>query len=671
MRRLLLAVALLAVPLAARAQATGVRATKHNLAASAGNSVRAATETEVCVTCHTPHGSTRDGPLWNRSSSSASYVPYTSPSLQASTGVPTGYSKLCLSCHDGTIAIGNVINAPNAGDRGQIAMLGTGPGGEMPAGRTRIGTVLTNDHPISMVFDDALKSDDGELADPALLTGSVRLYEGATAGVRNTVQCTSCHDPHTSALEKFLRKSQRGRTDNLCITCHTKLGWSGSTHEGSSLTAAIDGKTLAVSDHACMSCHAPHTADGAERLVRGGAAAGKSAIEQACYQCHQANGPAQNIQAEIAKVGSRHPVDDPATAGRHRPVFIQTPAAGLPENVQLNPGSPAPDSRFTDAQHVECVDCHNPHQARAANVLQGMRGVDLNGATVLSPSNEPKPGIASQQYTVCLRCHGNSYQTALPPTYAASGLTPTNKQKEFATTNSAFHPVAGPGRNRSPNLQAQLAGAGLGIDSTLKCTDCHNSEDYSSRGKVVKAAGIPSGPHGSDHRTLLRATYENRIGRASYNRADFGLCWLCHDDAQLFGSGTNFTDSGQNFDKRGNLHLLHLRDRIDKTGAVCKSCHFNIHSNAETGTTQYNVDGVVSQTPPTGTPTRLVNFHPNIRGIGGRPRPEWWFNTSSRERRCYLQCHTSSGQPGGVIMGGETGDGGKRAQYRPASGDLP
>ena len=38
------------------------------------------------------------------------YIPYSSSSLQAKPGQPTGTSKLCLSCHDGTIALGSVVS---------------------------------------------------------------------------------------------------------------------------------------------------------------------------------------------------------------------------------------------------------------------------------------------------------------------------------------------------------------------------------------------------------------------------------------------------------------------------------------------------------------------------------------------------------------------------------
>jgi hypothetical protein len=101
-----------------------VRATKHNLAA---NTDIVSTGTgEVCVFCHTPHGGRTDvagggAPLWNRAlPSGAGYQTYTSPNFDndqngGTDNGPKGVSLACLSCHDGTIALDALINAPGSG----------------------------------------------------------------------------------------------------------------------------------------------------------------------------------------------------------------------------------------------------------------------------------------------------------------------------------------------------------------------------------------------------------------------------------------------------------------------------------------------------------------------------------------------------------------------------
>ncbi|MDP1861374.1 MAG: cytochrome c3 family protein [Gemmatimonadaceae bacterium] len=639
---------------------SGVRATKHNLAATATtNAVRATSENEVCAFCHTPHSGLSDAPLWNRGYSAATYTTYSSASLQGNTGQPNGMSKLCLSCHDGTIALGAVLNGPLASPSGSIQMTGVTGDGTLAAGETNFGTVLSADHPVSFTYDQALSSADGELLAPSSLVSTpLKLFVGATPGVLNTMQCSTCHDPHTSALPKFLRQAQRGPSANLCLTCHTKTGWTGSTHQASTASVLIGGVTATVGNHSCMSCHAPHTVAGAERLLRNGAVSGVSSIEATCYQCHTSGSVGQNIQAEAAKV-SKHPIANSATAGRHRPMFITPPPTGLPENVLLSPGVAAPDPRFTDAQHVECVDCHNAHRATKANMLAGTSGIDLNGSIVTNPRNDSSAAGVSQQHTICFRCHGDSYATALPSPMA-SGLTPKNKRSEFQTTNSAVHPIGARGRNLSTNLNAQLTAAGLSVNAVLKCTDCHNSNAYSGIGRVTRVAGTPSGPHGSTYSSLFRANYRLTLGATTYSSANFTLCFRCHNETALRGTSSNF--------RRGttSLHDRHLRAWAATTGAICATCHYNQHSNVGSTTTAYLINGVTYTTPPASTPTRLVNFHPNVYGPGGAgTRAIWALTTSTRQRSCSMRCHAADGTAG-------TGEVHSNVTYiPPVTGDVP
>lgn len=121
-----------------------VRGTRHNLSVDGLGSTHAAPggTSEVCVFCHTPHAATQAdlggtplrAPLWNRRVPAGStYTPYTSSTMDAQSitdglnAQPGGSSKLCLSCHDGTLAIGNV-NVLNGNQNVTIPMTGTGPG---------------------------------------------------------------------------------------------------------------------------------------------------------------------------------------------------------------------------------------------------------------------------------------------------------------------------------------------------------------------------------------------------------------------------------------------------------------------------------------------------------------------------------------------------------------
>ncbi len=74
---------------------------------------------EVCVYCHTPHGGNAgvQAPLWNRTINITSYTVYSGTLASGQTVTQPGASSLmCLSCHDGTIAIDSVINMPGSGN---------------------------------------------------------------------------------------------------------------------------------------------------------------------------------------------------------------------------------------------------------------------------------------------------------------------------------------------------------------------------------------------------------------------------------------------------------------------------------------------------------------------------------------------------------------------------
>ena len=317
-----------------------VRGTRHNLSVDGPGTTHAAVggTDQVCVFCHTPHGAsqTDDGgaalrsPLWNRRvPAGTTYTPYASESLDAAaivdgfSGLPGGSSKLCLSCHDGTLALGNV-NVLNGLAGASIPMTGTGPGGTMPVGEgsasgfTRnLGTDLRNDHPISLTFNSALAQRDGELrgvdAQQRWPGGS-----GAVVGVRGPgfkpqlplqptgvngagqVQCSTCHDPHIRELDsargnqKFLRgqrfqeaaptAAHNAATDMVCLGCHDKNLASGSwaysaharpdvadeTYRDAAATLREFPLGLPVWKAGCLNCHDTHTVPGARRLTREG-----------------------------------------------------------------------------------------------------------------------------------------------------------------------------------------------------------------------------------------------------------------------------------------------------------------------------------------------------------------------------------------------------------------
>ena len=134
------------VGLAAAVTALGqVATTKHNLSVSGPGGVKAASETQICIFCHTPHNASPKAPLWNRGdqgnadTGGTAYTPYTSSTTRSLPGQPNGASLLCLSCHDGTIALGNVLSRT-------LPITMAGSGFMPPTSPSYIGTDLSDDH---------------------------------------------------------------------------------------------------------------------------------------------------------------------------------------------------------------------------------------------------------------------------------------------------------------------------------------------------------------------------------------------------------------------------------------------------------------------------------------------------------------------------------------------
>ncbi len=481
--------------------------TLHNLSAGGPGSVKASSESQVCIFCHTPHNSSPKAPLWNRPDPGGNYTLYSSSTAEASPGQPTGSSLLCLSCHDGTIALGNVLSRNNTiGFQSGVTT--------MPTGTTNLTTDLSDDHPLSFTYSSALAAADGELADPASLTGPVKLENGK-------MQCTSCHDPHENVLGDFLVASTRD--SELCLHCHDKAFWStAAAHRISNAGWDVSGNDpwfhtpyTTVSENACENCHNPHNAGGSERLMN------FQAEEDNCLICHDGSVASTDIKALL----TRPEIHDVfAYSSSHDPY----------------------EANVVSTRHVECQDCHNPHASRnstanapAANgFLLGVKGVDTDGNAVTTIQYE---------YELCYRCHADSPDKPGSPT--GRQIEQSNVRLEFDLTNPSFHPIEGPGKNGNvPSLISPLTES-----SIIFCTDCHASN----------GSGAPSGPHGSIYPQILKYNYSTIDGKSVYNPFDFELCFQCHSETVIF----NNDDVGR------DVHEQHLKENTESGLTTCNVCH--------------------------------------------------------------------------------------------------
>jgi predicted CXXCH cytochrome family protein len=170
---------------------------------------------EICLPCHTPHkaiaGQIR---LWNHELTDATYT------MKPKSGSTTGTaaldldvrSRLCLSCHDGTVALDSFGGGGNGG--------GAPMGSEL---RANLGTDLSDDHPVG---SRAMYPPNPQ---PAWWLNSyhatpigLTLMDWNDSGTnRKVVGCTTCHNPHKGVDDKYLLK-KTNNASALCLSCHIK-----------------------------------------------------------------------------------------------------------------------------------------------------------------------------------------------------------------------------------------------------------------------------------------------------------------------------------------------------------------------------------------------------------------------------------------------------------------
>ena len=575
--------------------AGNVADTLHNLSISGKGQFKSQTEDRICIFCHTPHTAAPDSPMWNRRSNG--YTSYKSSSTDATAGKPGGSSALCLSCHDGTIALGDMISS-NRNQRARPNDLRS----TFLKGRSNLGTDLSNDHPVAIVYDTGLQTTDPDLVNPTDVDLPMNGGE---------LHCTSCHDPHSDMIPPFLHKSTLN--GELCTTCHFSSGlnwdWASSSHAVSNATPrganpwperkpAWKGRN--VSENACMNCHTPHNAATPARLVN-------DLEEKTCFRCHDGTVAQKNIRAEKQKF-FRHPVD-------------QTPSVSHETARRENP--------LSMQLHVECEDCHNPHASRASPPM-----ISFNPISPMDPDHTTAPLIngsfvgvtgigisggfkpeAEFEYEVCFKCHGVPGKNACGNRRCstATGYDMSrqdgvyNLREKVSPGNPAlisYHPIDTNNPNNDSEVPSLRGDIPLNQSfSLIYCSDCHNSDTSPASGGVG-----PAGPHGSRFESILTLRYEFDP-QSNFNRVSGSLCLKCHDAGNLY--------SDESFP-----HRQHVLDN----NTSCINCH-DPHGSA--------------------VYPHLINFLTNsnvsgrtleITGTDGNSEPIWE-DKGRYSGTCYLNCH--------------------------------
>ncbi|MBI4517829.1 MAG: hypothetical protein HY699_18640 [Deltaproteobacteria bacterium] len=236
------------------ASGSGLAGSPHDFTKPSNSAYQGDRKSDMCIFCHVPHNgkgaagrsqwdqmatSADNGtsgpqasatfdylPLWNHelTGNFASYTTYQNglgapqAGAKASQAIASGRtpgstSLLCLSCHDGSVAINTYGNGSQLG------------GGATIAEAYIIGkdNYLGNHHPIGFDYD-AVRSGDKEIrsADAASLTPTTTVRDHLYGPGNERMECGTCHSVHNtgnSGESLLWRSDARSR---LCLTCHDK-----------------------------------------------------------------------------------------------------------------------------------------------------------------------------------------------------------------------------------------------------------------------------------------------------------------------------------------------------------------------------------------------------------------------------------------------------------------
>jgi hypothetical protein len=334
--------------------------------------------------------------------------------------------------------------------------------------------------------------------------------------------------------------------------------------------------------------------------------------EDFCFQCHGASSSyttgtgtgffgaavmssrARNVFAALsdAALTQQHPIL--LYRDRHRPSAGNT-TPDAPDDLEGTP-------------HAECMDCHNPHRARAGvmaatgndvqGVLRGVWGIEptfTSGTT--APTGFTVLPTALKEYNVCLKCH-----TA----YIGAGTT-DRMAEELSPENGSFHPVLAAGTN--PGMPLGLLDPWYSATNRrMSCSHCH--------GNSKTGADDPRGPHASANAHILKKPYRTVFGLQPAG----DLCFDCHDYHTYTNQGSppsGYTSSWTNF--RSGSDNLHQRPGAHRI-IGCRACHVT-HGSPQTGLiTLYNagqdpLSRIITFTPA--TPGNYTKASCGVRTGGG------------------------------------------------------
>lgn len=568
---------------------------------------------DPCAYCHAAHSGLNVG-LWNQKLTTQVYKTYTSDTEKNAGSQPRlgSSTNQCLSCHDGTVAVGTTVAYGPVTTHGSMYSADA------------FGSNLQTSHPFSMAVP--LK-DNIDLAASLVARGKSADPTGAVKLINGNVECISCHNPHVQArdpvsLNFLVRDSSSGQ---MCLACHDPTramsgqvnplaDWALSAHALSTAKVtpqANVGSYTTVGTTGCIACHAPHNANG-PRLLRG-------QNEQDCIACH--NGANVSPMPAYANVFAEY----------------ATPKVGHPFPTSTNPHDAGESALLNNNRHATCVDCHSGHGSQPEGVFPAaplIRVSQKDAAGISASDGISALTPAVNQYENCLRCHGSGSGKQVLPIYgyfavrAVSAGDPLNLIPQFAASSASSHPVmhARSSPLSQPSLRSNMLNLngitqGRAMGTQILCTDCHNSDDNREFGGTGS-----NGPHGSRWTHILERRYEfsqaatpGAVVTNLFPNPDvsvngpYAMCAKCHNLSTVM-TGASWAH-----------HKKHIN-----AGLSCSTCH-TAHGM---GTTSGNMSG-----------ERLINFDVNVVAPNGG-------NAISYNRAantCVLVCHQVAHNPNGSV----------------------
>ena len=240
---------------AGAAPGSGIQGTVHDFTTGIAGDGTTTQAVGVCTFCHTPHKAQTTKLLWNHTLDTTSFS-WDDATTTAGTKFATfqedtykGPTAKCLSCHDGSVAVGDVAWWKEGPATGAGALNPTKLTGEFKI--TGAAGKMNGNHPVAMPYPygNAVGTYNGTTTgsmavltewqlDPTLnnnANSQIRLFNddgtgNVTAGpmaAKTGIECSSCHDPHNKAATEdlFLRAKLTGSSQAdgyLCLQCHVK-----------------------------------------------------------------------------------------------------------------------------------------------------------------------------------------------------------------------------------------------------------------------------------------------------------------------------------------------------------------------------------------------------------------------------------------------------------------